>query len=133
MTGDGGSTCGFVEGCGWEVREGFWCWGLGTLLNAIPTKLLDEAGKALKKKLLFDEGGVLDPGATVAVNRTGRPEAVLTGSQWDKVARAADSGGGDVNVTLNVDVREVEELMRLLQAARRAGRDVRAVVPGLRS
>ena len=105
----------------------------GTLLNAIPTKLLDEAGKALKKKLLFDEGGVLDPGATVAVNRTGRPEAVLTGSQWDKVARAADSGGGDVNVTLNVDVREVEELMRLLQAARRAGRDVRAVVPGVRS
>lgn len=134
MTGDGGfDVLGLLKDAVGKFAKVSGAGDWGTLLNAIPTKLLDEAGKALKKKLLFDEGGVLDPGATVAVNRTGRPEAVLTGSQWDKVARAADSGGGDVNVTLNVDVREVEELMRLLQAARRAGRDVRAVVPGVRS
>jgi hypothetical protein len=36
----------------------------------------------------YDSGGWLMPGVTPVVNGTGRPEAVLTGSQWE-VARAA--------------------------------------------
>ncbi|MFF9690223.1 phage tail tape measure protein [Streptomyces sp. NPDC014623] len=34
----------------------------------------------------YDSGGWLQPGATMAVNETGRPEAVLTAPQWESVA-----------------------------------------------
>jgi SLT domain-containing protein len=37
----------------------------------------------------YDSGGWLPPGATMAVNATGQPEAVLTASQWQAVAAAA--------------------------------------------
>ena len=35
----------------------------------------------------YDDGGWLQPGGTMAVNATGRPEAVMTSSQWDKIDR----------------------------------------------
>jgi phage-related minor tail protein len=41
----------------------------------------------------YDSGGWLMPGVTTVVNGTGRPEAVLTGGQWE-VARAALASGG---------------------------------------
>lgn len=37
----------------------------------------------------YDSGGWLMPGATVAVNKTGQPEAVLTGPQWNAISAAA--------------------------------------------
>nr|WP_306547680.1 tape measure protein [Actinomyces bowdenii] len=40
----------------------------------------------------YDSGGVLPPGVTAAVNLTRRPEAILTGPQWDSVSRLADRG-----------------------------------------
>nr|WP_306814283.1 tape measure protein [Actinomyces bowdenii] len=40
----------------------------------------------------YDSGGVLPPGVTAAVNLTKRPEAILTGPQWDSVSRLADRG-----------------------------------------
>ena len=33
----------------------------------------------------YDSGGVLPPGTTTAVNKTGKPEAILTNSQWGSV------------------------------------------------
>lgn len=45
----------------------------------------------------YDSGGALPPGMSVAVNGTGRPEAVLTPSQSDAlvtVARQAEAGSG---------------------------------------
>ena len=36
---------------------------------------------------LFDEGGWLQPGLTLAENRSGKPEPVLTGNQWDRLNR----------------------------------------------
>lgn len=35
----------------------------------------------------YDDGGWLPPGGTMAVNATGRPEAVMTRGQWDKIDR----------------------------------------------
>jgi tape measure domain-containing protein len=35
----------------------------------------------------YDDGGWLQPGGTMAINATGRPEAVMTSSQWDKIDR----------------------------------------------
>ena len=40
----------------------------------------------------YDSGGVLPPGLTAAVNLSRRPEAILTGPQWDSVSRLADRG-----------------------------------------
>lgn len=45
----------------------------------------------------YDAGGWLQPGATAAVNKTGKPEPILTASQWANVATLANrgaSGGG---------------------------------------
>ncbi len=42
----------------------------------------------------YDSGGWLQPGATQAVNATGRPEAVLTASQWRVMSAAASRPTG---------------------------------------
>jgi hypothetical protein len=42
----------------------------------------------------YDNGGWLQPGATQAVNATGRPEAVLTASQWRVMSAAASRPTG---------------------------------------
>jgi phage-related protein len=41
----------------------------------------------------YDSGGWLQPGVTAAVNKTGRPEAILTGPQWQAVSSLAAGGG----------------------------------------
>ena len=38
----------------------------------------------------YDSGGVLQPGMTVAMNGTGKPEAILTDPQWQTFMRLAD-------------------------------------------
>jgi SLT domain-containing protein len=47
----------------------------------------------------YDEGGWLKPGMTMVMNRTGRPEPVLTGGQWDKLTSAV--AGNDVCAKLD--------------------------------
>ncbi|MEU9068310.1 hypothetical protein AB0D60_15640 [Streptomyces sp. NPDC048306] len=37
----------------------------------------------------YDQGGMLQPGFNLAYNGTGRPEPVLTGSQWNQLARGS--------------------------------------------
>ncbi len=50
----------------------------------------------------YDEGGLLQPGATMAVNKTGRPEAVLT-SEEHAMFRSLVAGGGGVTIeTVNI-------------------------------
>jgi hypothetical protein len=48
----------------------------------------------------YDTGGWLQPGATMVMNGTGRPEPVLSGAQWDALTSAA-SGGGDLGGKLD--------------------------------
>jgi hypothetical protein len=63
----------------------------------------------------YDAGGWLPPGASIAINNTGRPEPVLTARQWDDLL--ASSGPGD-------DMRPVVELLRRIAAAAEAGTTV---------
>jgi phage-related protein len=56
-------------------------YGLGGLVSSV----LGKAGK------LFDTGGILRPGATLAANATGQNEYVLTGPQWDSIYRLASN------------------------------------------
>ncbi|MCX5522582.1 phage tail tape measure protein [Streptomyces bobili] len=46
----------------------------------------------------YDSGGWLRPGVTTAVNATGRPEAVLTASQWRVMSAAASGHGAGLQV-----------------------------------
>ncbi len=47
---------------------------------------------ALNRPGGYDSGGWLPPGATLAVNKTGKPEAVLTNEQWTAIERFANTG-----------------------------------------
>jgi hypothetical protein len=55
---------------------------LGSILDAIPSKLFGLATSKFKELFGFDSGGWLQPGLTLAYNNTGKPEPVLTGDQW---------------------------------------------------
>lgn len=46
----------------------------------------------------YDSGGLLQPGATLAINKTGKPEAVLTAEEHAAFQRLASSGGGSVTI-----------------------------------
>ncbi|MEU4964174.1 aggregation-promoting factor C-terminal-like domain-containing protein [Streptomyces smyrnaeus] len=50
----------------------------------------------------YDAGGWLQPGATMAMNATGKPEAVLTSAQW----KAVTEGGGRQPVVVEVHTRD---------------------------
>ena len=59
---------------------------LGAILDAIPNMIFGLAKGKFKELFGFDSGGWLMPGATLAVNKTGQPEAVLTADQWDSLS-----------------------------------------------
>ncbi|MFF0942687.1 phage tail tape measure protein [Kocuria sp. CPCC 205300] len=78
--------------------------------------------------MLHDDGGWLKPGMTLVNNASGKPEPVLSSSQWDKVERGLSSGGGQGSVVLQIEnmygtpkeiVNEVERRKR--RANYRAG------------
>lgn len=50
---------------------------------------------------LHDNGGVLNPGLSQIVNKTRKPEAILTGSQWSDISKLAlDKRAGGVSVSV---------------------------------
>ncbi|WNM27556.1 phage tail tape measure protein [Demequina capsici] len=73
----------------------------------------------------YDNGGVLQPGATGAVNATGRPEAVLTEAQWTSIERIADNAGLSLS-EIDLSDRTLRKLAQYLLEA-----DERAVARGL--
>ena len=65
-----------------------------------PADLIDPRGKDPiplrdlldpSKHLLFDQGGYLPPGVTLAINKTGRPERIFTEGQWSDLSRSVRS------------------------------------------
>ncbi len=88
----------------------------------------DGKGDDRKKHKLFDTGGWLEPGATIAHNLTGKREAILTNDQWSTAERAlsalptprsaptqrdpagvAGRGGTRDKVTYNISTARVED------------------------
>ncbi|MEU7149218.1 transglycosylase SLT domain-containing protein [Streptomyces sp. NPDC045456] len=78
----------------------------------------------------YDSGGWLMPGLSATYNGTGRPEAVLTGSQWDAMSAAVARGEEPVVVEVHtkddalagfIDVR-VRRGQQQLTSVLRAGR-----------
>lgn len=60
---------------------------------------------------LYDSGGALPPGLTLAMNNTGRSEQVLTGPQWASVQKN-NNRGGDLHVKVFVGTREITDIVR---------------------
>jgi hypothetical protein len=56
--------------------------------------------------LLYDQGGILRPGLSSIVNRTGKPEAILNPKQWADIHHLATvgQGGGRGDVVFNGNV-----------------------------
>lgn len=63
----------------------------GDILGGLGKLVFGWGKEKLKSALGFDSGGWLQPGQTLAVNATGRPEAVLTSSQWRSIEQAVDN------------------------------------------
>ncbi|WP_333767743.1 transglycosylase SLT domain-containing protein [Streptomyces sp. IBSBF 2435] len=57
---------------------------------------------ALNRPGGYDQGGLLKPGATMAVNRTGRPEAVLNPADYASFQALVQNGGGVTIEAVNI-------------------------------
>lgn len=72
--------------------------------------------------LLFDDGGILEPGM-VGVNMSKQPEPVFSGAQWKNMEQAAanhSSGGHDFSVTFNGPVGgDANDIARQIQDKQR--------------
>jgi murein DD-endopeptidase MepM/ murein hydrolase activator NlpD len=51
------------------------------------------SGSAAGPSYLYDSGGILPPGISQVMNRTGKPEAILNPQQWADISRLAIEGG----------------------------------------
>ncbi|MFI7009966.1 phage tail tape measure protein [Streptomyces sp. NPDC050145] len=86
-----GHTAGTINGVNVESRGGDGVI-VGPRARSYKSSLFtDWYGFAPSKK--YDSGGWLQPGATMAVNKTGRPEPILTSSQWANVSTLASAAG----------------------------------------
>lgn len=86
-----GHTAGTLNGVNVESRGG----GVhvGSAARGFRDRMFsDWYGFSGSKK--YDAGGWLQPGATMAVNKTGKPEAILTAGDWNNVATLAARGTG---------------------------------------
>lgn len=108
-----------LTGGWWSKLNGDGAFGqLGVSIGKTAVDQVRDAIPALLKNVnplkaltsIFDSGGLLQPGANLVYNGTGKPEPVLTSGQWDTVERAlpitrGGRGGGEVHHHYHVDVR----------------------------
>jgi hypothetical protein len=59
----------------------------------------------------YDQGGMLQPGFNLAYNGTGRPEPVLTGAQFNALARGGQQLG-DLQVSVYVGDQQITDIAR---------------------
>lgn len=110
---------GIVEGLmDWAVDKvggafpdaGMWVeTGAGVMKETVK-KMIDWAtGKlSIGGSTLYDNGGWLQPGLTLAENRSGRPEPILTARQWETMQSVADGSGMPKRMRLVVRDREFD-------------------------
>ncbi|QCB97116.1 hypothetical protein E5206_09385 [Arthrobacter sp. PAMC25564] len=80
--------------------------GVGKKLFTSVSDLITGGGKgsAAGDPALYDLGGILPPGISQVVNRTGKPEAILNPQQWADISRLANQGGGRGDVIIKGNV-----------------------------
>jgi hypothetical protein len=86
--------------------------GYGTIYNTINGSSGTVMGFGIPPSgFKFDDGGWLQPGASLVVNTTGRPEPVLTGEQWGAVI-----GGGPATERLDAIIAHLGALVNATAA-----------------
>jgi hypothetical protein len=65
------------------------------LFGSVSDLITGGKGSAAGDPTLYDLGGILPPGISQVVNRTGKPEAILNPRQWADIHRLATLRGGD--------------------------------------
>lgn len=113
-----------------SILDGLVDWAVGKIKGAFPgggmwidvasALAKDAAGKMAKAfnpfaaadghTTLYDKGGWLPTGKSLVENKTGRPEPILTGSQWDALLDGNSSGGAR-RVTVYIGDRPFEGWM----------------------
>jgi hypothetical protein len=92
-------------------------YGLGGLVSSV----LGKAGK------LFDTGGILRPGATLAANATGQNEYVLTGPQWDSIYRLASNAASGAAIHEPTAAERLQGAQIEINVHGREGQDPREI------
>jgi len=91
-------------------------------LVSIPVLVSKNEDISIRAAAIFDQGGLLPPGASLVYNGTGRPEPVLTDQQWRDLQ--ARPGGGplvnieEFNATPEQSPHAIAEELSYLMAAR---------------
>lgn len=113
-----------------SILDGLVDWAVGKIKGAFPgggmwvdvatAMAKDAAGKMAKAfnpfaaadghTTLYDNGGWLPTGKSLVENKTGRPEPILTGSQWDALLDGG-AAGGSRRVTVRIGSRDFEGWM----------------------
>lgn len=101
-----GHTAGTIAGINVESRGG----GDGVIVGKRARSYKDSMftsrwGFAPAAK--FDSGGLLQPGATMAINKTGRPERILDPQQTAMFEQLVQSGSSGTSVTVNMTVKSL--------------------------
>ena len=112
-----GTSAGILDGLmGWATKKlksafpegGMWIDAAGGLMKQAVKGMTSWAGHSgSEEPYLYDNGGWLKPGLSMVENRSGRPEPILTASQWDDLL-ASRSGGVSGPVVVRIGDREFE-------------------------
>ncbi|WP_284763380.1 peptidoglycan DD-metalloendopeptidase family protein [Arthrobacter sp. efr-133-R2A-63] len=100
--------------------------GIGKKLFSTVADVITGGGKgsAIGDPALYDLGGILPPGVSQVVNRTGQPEAILNPQQWADIHRLAtlrsESSGGRGDVIFKGNVGwDPDEVANRIETKRR--------------
>ena len=99
--------------------------GIGKkLFSTVASVITGGKGSAVGDPALYDLGGILPPGVSQVVNRTGQPEAILNPQQWADIHRLAtlrsESAGGRGDVIFKGNVGwDPDEVANRIETKRR--------------
>ena len=99
-------------------------WGLGYIGGRYGSSQAAEAFEFSHTPHWYDNGGLLPPGITMAVNQSQKPEAVLNEPQWRLLRQLAQGGGRAVQQIQNqyiADPGTADRMVKMLQFATLAG------------
>lgn len=92
--------------------------GWGQMIRGVPDRMIDAlfgAADAIPSSG-YDSGGWLAPGATMALNKTRQPEAILTASQWQAIAASTAAAQAAAASTGRYGASQSEQPVVLIQA-----------------
>lgn len=102
----------------------------GSFVGSLASGAIEHLIAGAKSFFKFDNGGFLQPGMTMALNKTGRPEPIFTTSQWGDISRVAalgidavrDTGTTEITVNAKTTSTAEEIAQEILESQKKAQR-----------